>query len=287
MKTAVTLARVALGIGLPTALFYLLRAEGVSDLVALAAGAVLPALGALFTLLVRRRVDAISVFMAATMGLALLTSALTGSPRFLLAKDGLLTGAWGVWFLVSARGQRPAALIFARPLMEPMRLFAVRSWDPLWDAEPKFRRIWRIATVTWGAGLLIDAIVRVVISYTLPVAAVPAIGGLLYPVTFVVLQVVGNVYFHRAGLYRLLGARWLTARAAGAQVGRGTGIPKGAAGLRYMQTHISQRREAHTLTPLHSQGGLPCSSDSSRSATSPATRPPTTRRARRSASTRW
>lgn len=204
-----TLARVALSIGLPTALFYLLRAEGVSDLVALAAGAGLPALGALFTLLVRRRVDGISLFMAATMGLALLTSALTGSPRFLLAKDGLLTGAWGIWFLVSARGQRPAALIFGRPLMEPMRLFAVRSWDLLWDTEPKFRRIWRVATVIWGLGLVIDATVRVVISYTLPVNTVPAVGGLLYPVTFVVLQVAGNVYFHRAGLYRLLGARWL------------------------------------------------------------------------------
>ncbi|HEX4090397.1 MAG TPA: VC0807 family protein [Trebonia sp.] len=209
MKTAVTLARLALGIGLPTAVFYLLRAQGVSDLVALAAGAALPALGAAFTLLVRRRLDRVSVFMAVTMGLALLTSALTGSPRFLLAKDGLLTGAWGIWFLLSARGQRPAALIFGRPLMEPMRLFAVRCWDPLWDTEPKFRRIWRVATVIWGMGLVIDAVVRVVISYTLPVDTVPAIGSLLYPITFVVLQVAGNVYFHRAGLYRLLGARWL------------------------------------------------------------------------------
>lgn len=209
MKTAITLARLALGIGLPTALFYLLRAEGVCDLVALAAGAALPALGALLTLLVRRRVDRISVFMAATMALALLASALTGSPRFLLAKDGLVTGAWGIWFLVSARGQRPAALAFGRPLMEPMRMFAAGSWDLLWDAEPKFRRIWRVASVIWGMGLVIDAAVRVVISYTLPVAAVPAIGSLLYPVTFVVLQVAGNVYFHRAGLYRLLGARWL------------------------------------------------------------------------------
>jgi hypothetical protein len=226
-KTALALARVALGIGLPAALFYLLRAEGVADLVALAAGAVLPALGALFTLLVRRRVDGISVFMAATMGLALLTSALTGSPRFLLAKDGLLTGAWGVWFLVSARGQRPAALIFGRPLMEPMGMFAVRSWDRL------------------------RALAR---HESRPAAVV------LEPVQ-------------------------LTARAAGSQLGRGTGIPGGVAGLRYMQTHISQRRERNPAAQR--QGGLPCSSDSSRSATSPATRPPTTRRARRSALTRW
>ena len=91
--------------------------------------------------------------------------------------------------------------------MEPMRLFAVRSWDLLWDTEPKFRRIWRrrdhlghgTGDRRDGAGgdLLHPARRRG-----------PAIGG-LFSVTFVVLQVAGNVYFHRAGLYRLLGARWL------------------------------------------------------------------------------
>jgi hypothetical protein len=49
----------------------------------------------------------------------------------------------------------------------------------------------------------------------LPVDAVPAIGGLLYPVTFVVLQVAGNIYFTRAGLYQILGACWLPDRNGG------------------------------------------------------------------------
>ena len=35
------------------------------------------------------------------------------------------------------------------------------------------------------------------------------LGGLLWPVTFVVIQLVTNAYYHRAGLYRILGARWL------------------------------------------------------------------------------
>jgi hypothetical protein len=52
-------------------------------------------------------------------------------------------------------------------------------------------------------------VARVIMSYTLPVAVVPGLGGALWPVTFVVLQVVTNVYYHFAGLYRLLGARWL------------------------------------------------------------------------------
>jgi hypothetical protein len=39
---------------------------------------------------------------------------------------------------------------------------------------------------------------------------VPALGGALWPVTFVLIQVVTNVYYHRAGLYRILGAApWL------------------------------------------------------------------------------
>jgi hypothetical protein len=206
MKLA--LARLAFGIGGPIAVFYLLRGVGVSDLAALAAGAVLPALGAGYTLVAKHRADTVSVLMLATMALALLTSVITHSPRFLLAKDGIMTALWGLWFLLSARGQRPAALIFARPLMEHMKLFAGRSWDLLWDTEPRFSRIWRVTSVMWGVALLIDAAVRVVISYTLPVDAVPGIGGFLYPVTFVILQVAGTVYFSHAGLYQLLGARW-------------------------------------------------------------------------------
>ncbi len=48
-----------------------------------------------------------------------------------------------------------------------------------------------------------------VIAHSLPVDVAPGLGGALYPVTFVVLQVVTNVYYHRVGLYRILGARWL------------------------------------------------------------------------------
>jgi hypothetical protein len=38
----------------------------------------------------------------------------------------------------------------------------------------------------------------------LPVGVVPALGGALWPVTFVLLQVVTNIYFARAGFWRIL-----------------------------------------------------------------------------------
>lgn len=200
-------------IGGPIALYYALRGAGVSSLAALGAGAVLPAFGVLWQLAVRHRVDMIGVVVLATIAGSLVISVLAHSPRFLLAKDGLITGIWGVWFLATLAARRPAAFLFARPLLEGRRVFAVTSWDALWAAEPRFRRIWGVATVWWGAGLLADAVIRVVMAYTLPVDVVPGLGGALYPVTFILLQLITNVYYQRAGLNRMLGARW--GRAAG------------------------------------------------------------------------
>jgi hypothetical protein len=93
--------------------------------------------------------------------------------------------------------------------MEGRKMFSAGSWEDLWDTDPSFRHIWRVASVMWGVGLMVDAVLRVVMSYTLPIPVVPGLGGALWPVTFVVLQVVSNVYYHRAGLYRILGAAWI------------------------------------------------------------------------------
>jgi len=208
------LAWLAFDIGAPIAVYYLLHSLGVGNLTALAAGAALPAASAGYTLAVERRADGVALFVLATVLASIVVSVVARDPRFLLARDGLITGLWGLWFLASTRARRPAAFVFARPLLEGRKMFAVRDWDALWQAEPAFRRIWRITTLIWGTGMLADAAVRVVISYTLPVAVVPGLGGALWPVTFAVLQIITIVYHQFAGLNRLLGARW-TRRTAG------------------------------------------------------------------------
>lgn len=47
-----------------------------------------------------------------------------------------------------------------------------------------------------------------VTAYALPADQVLWLGGLLWPVTLVLINVVTNLYYLRAGLFRLLGARW-------------------------------------------------------------------------------
>jgi hypothetical protein len=203
------LALLVLDVGAPIGLYYGLRAAGLSNLVALGAGAIVPAVGVVVQLVTRRRLDGVGGVVVVSVLATIALSFVTDSPRFLLARDGFITALWGLWFLATLRprwARRPAAFVMARPLMEGRRLFGSASWDDLWASEPAFGKIWRVSTAIWGAGLLADAVVRVLMSYTLPVAVVPGLGGALWPVTFVVIQVATNVYYHRAGLYRLLDA---------------------------------------------------------------------------------
>ncbi|HVA91171.1 MAG TPA: VC0807 family protein [Chloroflexota bacterium] len=203
-----------LNLAAPIALYYGLRAVGVGIYPALIVGAVPPALSTLVQIIRRDRLDGLGQYMMTMMLLSASVSLLTGSPRFLLAKDGWLTGVSGLWMLFSVRSRRPVTFLFARPLLEGRKVLdaAARrrngppgeSWDSLWERAPRFRRIWRVSTVIWGVAMLVDAAIRVVMAYTLPVDLVPGLGGALWPVTFVVLQVITNLYFWRAGFWLLL-----------------------------------------------------------------------------------
>ena len=81
---------------------------------------------------------------------------------------------------------------------------APQTWDQLWQRLPRFRRIWQVCTVIWGTAILADAVLRIVMALTLPLGLVPALNGALWPVTFVILQVVTNVYFRESGFWRIL-----------------------------------------------------------------------------------
>lgn len=131
------------------------------------------------------------------MAVSIVVAALSHSPQLLLAKDGLVTGLWGAVFVASVAARRPVAFTIARPLMEGRKAFTVLSWDDLWDREPAFRRIWRVSSLVWGGALLGDAAVRIIMAYRPPADEVPRLSGVLWPCTFVVIQVVTNLYYRR------------------------------------------------------------------------------------------
>lgn len=193
-------ARMVFDLLVPLALFYGLRAAGVGMYLALLAGALCSGVTAVVVVATRRRLDGIAVFVVTTMALSVGVSLLTGSTRFLLAKEGWLTAVTGVWFLGTLCTRRPLAFQISRPLLEG-RLGWPAGWDTLWQQAPAFRRMWRVSTVLWGVGTLLDSAARVVMAYTLPVDLVPALSTALYGVTSVVLIAVTNVHYRAAGVY--------------------------------------------------------------------------------------
>lgn len=192
-----------LGLVAPMVLYYALRAFGLSVFTALLVGALLPVIGLVVGLLRGRRPDAVSGFWSLLLLLALAVSLIGGDVRFLLARDALVTATVGTWFLVSAGTDRPLALVLSRPLLELMHRYPPGRWEELWRDRPRFRTIWRRASVGFGVGTLVDAVARVVMAYTLPVDLVPALSTALYLATSAVLLVAVNVYYARAGLWTM------------------------------------------------------------------------------------
>lgn len=193
-------ARMLFDLIVPLALFYGLRATGVGMYLALLAGALVSAVTALVVVATQRRIDGIAVFVLVTMVLSVGVSLLTGSTRFLLAKEGWLTAVTGLWFLGTLWARRPLAFQISRPLLEG-RLGWPSGWDWLWRHAPAFRRMWRASTLWWGMGTLLDSAARVVMAYTLPVDLVPVLNVVLFALTCVVLAAVTNVHYRAAGVY--------------------------------------------------------------------------------------
>ena len=135
----------------PAALYYGSRSAGMSVYFALLAGAVAPGISTIVRLIKGGTFDGLAVFVMTTMLIGVGIALIAGSPRFLLAKEAWVTAVGGAWFLVRARGRRPLAFLFARPLLEGRRAFTSESWHSLWERLPRFRRVWRISSVIWGS----------------------------------------------------------------------------------------------------------------------------------------
>ncbi|MEW9548582.1 VC0807 family protein [Nonomuraea sp. NPDC050783] len=199
------LLALAVDIALPIGFYYGLRSVwGLEEHRALVISSLVPGLSVVADLARGRRPDRLALFMTAMILASALISAFVHDVRFLLAKDGWFMAVAGLWFLSTARGPRPLAFVFTRFVLEGRVGPHREPWDVLWERLPPFRRIWRVVTVIYGMGLLVDAAVRVVMAYTLPVDAVPGLGAAQYVGWLVLMQVAINVYLVPSGLY----SRW-------------------------------------------------------------------------------
>jgi hypothetical protein len=171
---------------LPLIAIQVLLRNGVSPVIALAVATVFPLGEIVYEATQTKRVGLIAIVSLAGIVGGFGLSFATGNAIFALLKDSLFTCVFGLLFLGSLATSRP--LIYRLNLdltgADPV---ARAASEALWD-RPAARRVFRLMTLVWGAGLLLEAAARGVAAFTLPIASataaspvisVVAIGGLV------------------------------------------------------------------------------------------------------------
>lgn len=189
-ERAAALTGAAWDLGACVVVYYALRLAGVDERTALLVATVLAA-GRLVWVAVRgRQVTWFAAVMLAVFGIGLLWTLATGDVRALLLKESVVTAGVGTVFLLSAVWGRPLTLSAAQT-SRPGRADALAG---LYRTRADVRRRFVVSALVWGAGLLIEAAVRVPLVATLPVDVMVGLGELMFWGTIAVLTAWNLVY---------------------------------------------------------------------------------------------
>jgi hypothetical protein len=189
-----------LDIGLPVGLYYGLKAAGVSDLNALLVGTVPPLISSAVSFARKRRTDLLGMVVILSLVGSTTVGLLGGDARMLLIRGAWVSLPFAAVTLWSLRHPQPLCFTFTRAFL-PRRAAVM---DRLWESDPRFRHAWRQITVLWGITSIIDAAVRVGMTYTLPVSVVPALDTVLTVLSVIALQIPTHVLLRRSGTWHLV-----------------------------------------------------------------------------------
>ncbi|WP_246021851.1 VC0807 family protein [Paenibacillus zeisoli] len=157
-------------------LVYLLLIRHFSSFTALSAAAFLPLIENIVYLARYRRLDTFGSLMLGSFVLAALLAFMGGDERVLLVRGSIVTGAVGAAFLLSLLLNRPLIYGLAKRFVSPE---TAAKYEEGWH-KPQVRRVFRIMTAVWGAALLLEAAVRTLLVYTLPVAVFLGVSNLVF-----------------------------------------------------------------------------------------------------------
>jgi len=171
-----------------------LRAAGENPWLALIAPALLTVPFLAYHAISQRRIDMLALFTLAAIVVGTATSLVTGDPRTLLVRDSWIFGALGLWVLATLFTQHPFIRTTSRTIVAvKVGEEGYRQWDARWDNDCRFRSWLRVLTAVWGMGFTLDALMRVLLAYTIPIDSVPLVSTVQW---LVVLG--GLVTFHIA-----------------------------------------------------------------------------------------
>ena len=112
-----------------------------------------------------------SVSIIAAVSLAAILTGLglafaTGNALYAILKDSAFTLVFSLLFLGSLASSQPLVFRLYRQMLDRSAEAALQA---VWNERAAFRSAFRLMTLVWGLGLLGEALLRVMVSFTLPV----------------------------------------------------------------------------------------------------------------------
>ncbi|MGH9518351.1 MAG: VC0807 family protein, partial [Terriglobales bacterium] len=156
----------------------------------------------LWGLLAEREMDPIGLVVLAGIAVDAGALALGGSPRVLLLRESLFTGAFGIACFISLLLRRPLMFYFGRYFMSGRDPVKRSRFEASW-ALPEVRHGNRLVTSIWGIVFTGELCLRVLFVYTLEPAVVLIISPLVLGV-FTVVTVVWSLAYARRMRLRVL-----------------------------------------------------------------------------------
>jgi len=146
-------------------LLYQLAIGHMSETAALMLSSAPPILWSIGQLIWSRKLDALSLLVISGISLSLVATLLGGGPRLLLIRESFITGIFGLVFLASLLSPKPLVFHLAKTMVVKQgmkeEVFA-SSWS-----IPGFRFTFYLMTVVWGAGLLLEATLKIILAFTI------------------------------------------------------------------------------------------------------------------------
>lgn len=185
--------------------YYLLRAFGVSEYIALPAAGAAGLARVVFVAVSQRRLDGFAAFMVVMFGCVVGLSLIAGDARFVLATKSATTALAALILLGTWIAGRPAAFSVAKKFGAEDAATA-RRWDALYADQPGFRRIYVVMTIVWGLALLAESALRLLLVYLLPIDVMAGLSTILL-LTTIGLAGAWSAWYGKRGEARALTAR--------------------------------------------------------------------------------
>ncbi|MEK4418636.1 VC0807 family protein [Bacillus sp. FSL K6-0268] len=142
---------------------YIVLVPYTSHINALIISSIAPLLETLYSLIRMHKVDVFSAVIFFSLVLSIIAVLIGGNERFILLRESYITGIMGSVFLVSLLFSKPLIFYFARRFSNNPQL------DYKWEQSASMRRTFRVLTRVWGLTFLFEAMIKIVLVYSLSV----------------------------------------------------------------------------------------------------------------------